>query len=204
MKLLAIPAIALMVTSQAFAGSYQEKCETQNVPYQDTVKGGSTERVVGGAIVGGVIGKVVTKKNAGAAAGAVVGGVVANETGKKSVTRYREVTNCTNVYVPERIADQQMLRQDLLDLEDGRPVSKETVMDVQYTIGVAYDGKWGPKSQRAADEYLANLEPDAPMYSLVVNNVVITSSADFGSIDQMKSALYEAGVDSEISVDMQN
>jgi len=193
-----------MVASQAFAGSYQEKCATRNVPYQETVKGGNPERIIGGAIVGGVLGKVVTNKNAGAAAGAVVGGVVANETGKKTVTRYRQVNSCETVYVPEHITDQQMLRQDLLDLNSGKSVSKETIMDVQYTIGVAYDGKWGPRSQRAGDEYLANLQPNAPMYSLVVNNVVIVSSADVNSIDQMKKALEEAGVDSQISVDMQN
>jgi hypothetical protein len=172
------------------------------VPYQETVNA-TPGQVLGGAVVGGVIGKVVTKKDAGAAVGAIVGGAVANEKGKQTVTRYKDVQTCTTVYVPSRITDEQTLRQDLLNLNGGRPVSKETTMDVQYTIGVAHDGQWGPKSQQAADQYLANLQPSAPMYSLLVNNVVITSSGDVNSMDQMKSNLQRAGVASQIVVNSQ-
>jgi hypothetical protein len=49
---------------------------------------------------------------------------------------------------------------------------------------------------------LANLEPDAPLYSLVVNDVVIVSSADIGAINEIKVALLEAGVVSQIFVDL--
>ena len=203
MKLLVTAATTILVASQAFAGSYEVRCETSSVPYQETVKGGSPEKVVGGAIVGGVIGKVVTKKNAGAAAGAIIGGVVANESSTKTVTKYKDVETCTNVFIPERITDEERLQDILLDLNDGKSVSAETIMDVQYTIGVAHDGKWGPKSQLAADKYLANLAPDTPLYSLVVNDVVIVSSADASAIDQIKDALFEAGVDSQIFVDLQ-
>lgn len=203
MKLLVTAATTILVASQAFAGSYEVRCETSSVPYQETVKGGSPEKVVGGAIVGGVIGKVVTKKNAGAAAGAIIGGVVANESSTKTVTKYKDVETCTNVFIPERITDEQRLQDILMDLNDGKSVSAETIMDVQYTIGVTHDGKWGPKSQLAADKYLANLAPDTPLYSLVVNDVVIVSSADASAIDQIKDALFEAGVDSQIFVDLQ-
>ena len=203
MKLLATAATAVLMASQAFAGSYEVRCETQMVPYQETVKGGSPEKVIGGAIVGGVIGKVVTDRNAGAAVGAIVGGAIANETSTNTVTKYREVETCTNVFIPERITDEAKLQKVLLDLNEGKSVSKEMTMDAQYTIGVAYDGKWGPKSQLAAEKYLANLEPDAPLYSLVVNDVVIVSSADASAIDEIKKALFEAGVDSQIFVDLQ-
>ena len=203
MKLLMTTATAVLIASQAFAGSYEVRCETKKVPYQEVVKGGSPEKVIGGALVGGVIGKVVTDKNAGAAAGAIVGGVIANETSKKTVTKYREVETCTNVFIPERITDEEKLQEVLLDLNEGNSVSKEMTMDAQYTIGVAYDGKWGPKSRLAAEKYLANLEPDAPLYSLVVNDVVIVSSADVNAIDEIKEALLEAGVASQIFVDLQ-
>lgn len=202
MKLLTAAAAILLVTSQAFAGSYETRCTTASVPYQETVKGGKPENVIGGALVGGVIGKVVTNDNAGAAAGAIIGGVIANENAKRTVTRYKDVETCKNVFIPERITDEQALKEDLQDLNDGVSISKERIMDVQYTIGVAYDGKWGSKSQLAAEKYLANLEPDAPLYSLMVNNVVIVSSADVNSIDQIKSALLEAGVESQIFVDL--
>lgn len=203
MKLLTITAMAALVASQTFAGSYEERCETKSVPYQETVKGGSPERIVGGAVVGGVVGKVVTDKNAGAAAGAVVGGVIANETGKKTVTKYRDVETCTQVFIPERITDQAKLRQVLLDLNNGNAVSKEMTMDAQYTIGVAHDGSWGPQSRRAAEAYLANPAANAPMYTLVVNDVVIVSSADAAEVEKMQAALLEAGVESEIFTDTQ-
>jgi len=203
MKLLMTTAIAMLMTSQAFAGSYQVQCETKTVPYQETVKGGSPERVIGGAIVGGVVGKIVTDKNAGAAAGAIVGGAIANETSKKTVTKYRDVETCTKVFVPERITDEEKLREVLLDLNAGNSVSKEMTMDAQYSIGVSYDGKWGPKSQLAAEKYLADLKPDAPLYSLVVNDVVIVTSPDVNAIEEIKNALFEAGVTSQIFVDLQ-
>ncbi len=203
MKLLIAAATTVLVASQASAGSYEVRCETTQVPYQETVKGGTPEKVIGGAIIGGVLGKVVTKENAGAAAGAIIGGAVANETSKKTVTKYKDVETCTNVFIPERVTDEATLRQTLLDLNDGRPVSKEMTIEVQYTIGVGHDGKWGPKSKLAAEKSLADLAPDAPLYSLVVNDVVIVSSADASAIDQIKQALLDAGVDSQIFVDLQ-
>lgn len=203
MKLLVAAATTVLVASQAFAGSYEVRCETKRVPYQETVKGGKPENVIGGAIVGGVIGKVVTKKDVGAAAGAIIGGAVGNETSKRTVTKYKDVETCSNVFIPARITDEQTLRQVLLDLNDGKSVTKEMTMDAQYTIGVAHDGKWGPKSQLAAEKYLADLAPDAPLYSLVVNDVVIVSSADVNAVDQIKNALLQAGVQSQIFIDLQ-
>ena len=207
MKILATAAASALIASQVFAGSYEVRCETTTVPYQETVKGGQPEKVIGGALIGGVIGKVVTDDNAGAVVGAVIGGAVGHENSRRTVTRYKDVETCKNVFIPERVTDAETLEQVLLDLNDGQSVSKEMKMDVQYTIGVAYDGKWGPMSQQAAEEYLANLEPGAqpeePLFSLVVNDVVIVSSAEVSSIDEIKKALYEAGVDSQIFVDLQ-
>ena len=150
-----------------------------------------------------MIGKVVTNDNAGAAAGAIIGGVIANENSTKTVTRYKNVEVCSNVFIPERITDEVALEQDLRDLNDGVSLNKERVMDVQYTIGVSHDGIWGPRSQLAAEKYLANLEPDEPLYSLMVNDVVIVSSPDVNAVDQMKIALTEAGVESQIFVDLE-
>lgn len=208
MKILATTAaVSALIASQALAGSYQERCETTSVPYQETVKGGEPGKVIGGAVIGGVIGKAVTDDDAGAVAGAIIGGAVGHQSSKKTVTKYKDVETCRNVFIPERVTDPARLEQVLHDLNDGQPVSKELTMDVQYTIGVAYDGVWGPTSRRAAEEYLANLEPDAqpdaPLYSLVVNDVVIVSSTDASTIDEIKQALLEAGVDSKIFVDLQ-
>ena len=207
MKVLATTVASAVISSQAFAGSYEVRCETTRVPYQETVKGGEPEKVIGGALIGGVIGKAVTDENAGAVAGAVIGGAIGHEKSRKTITRYKDVETCKNVFIPERVTDSEQLEQVVLDLNDGRSVSKEMIMDVQYTIGVAYDGKWGPMSRRAANDYLASLEPggqiEAPLYSLVVNDVVVVSSTDANAIDEIKKGLFEAGVDSQIFVDLQ-
>ncbi|WP_300516983.1 hypothetical protein [Aliiroseovarius sp.] len=207
MKILAIATVSALLASQTFAGSYETRCETTSVPYQETVKGGEPEKVIGGALIGGVIGKVVTDDNAGAAAGAIIGGAIGAGNSETTVTRYKDVETCRTVFIPERVTDAETLEQVVVNLNDGRSVSKEMIMDVQYTIGVAYDGIWGPISRRAANEYLANLEPDAlpeaPLYSLVVNNVVVVSSPDANSIEEIRKGLLEAGVDSQIFVDLQ-
>lgn len=207
MKILVTAAASALIASQAFAGTYEVRCTTESVPYQATVKGGQPEKVIGGAIIGGALGKVITDSGAGTAAGALIGGAVGHESSKKTVTRYKDVETCRNVFIPERVTDADTLEETLVDLNAGRSVSKEMIMDVQYTIGVAHDGRWGPKSRGAAEEYLASLEsdaePDAPLYSLVVNDVLIVSSADASAIDEMKKALFEAGVDSQIFVDLQ-
>ena len=207
MKTLATAVASTLIASQAFAGSYQVRCETASVPYQESTKGGDPGRVVGGALIGGVLGKAVTDDNAGALVGAVVGGAVGHESSKKTVTRYKNVETCRNVFIPERITDDETLRRVLQDLNDGRSVSKEMTMDAQYTVGVAYDGQWGPMSRRAAETYLANLEPgaelEAPLYSLVVNEVVVVSSEDANAIDEIKKGLLQAGVESQIFVDLQ-
>ena len=193
-----------MVASQAFAGAgtYEQRCQIQNVPYQTTANA-TPGHVVGGAVVGGLVGNAMTKDAAGTAAGAIIGGAVANETGKRTVTRYKKVNVCKNVYLPATVTDEQELRQDVSDLNAGKHVDKETIMDVQYTIGVPHDGIWGPKSRRAARKYLADLKPNTPSYSLMVNGVVITKSADVDSVNQMKKALDKAGVDSQVTVNMQ-
>ena len=207
MKILAIAAVSALVATQAYAGTYETRCETTKVPYQATVKSGEPEKVIGGAIVGGVIGKAVTDDDAGAAVGAIIGGAIGHEKSKKTVTKYKDVETCKNVFIPEVISDAETIERVVLDLNEGQYVSKEMIMDVQYTIGVAHDGQWGPVSRAAAEEYLANYEPDAepdaPLYSLVVNDVVIVSSADVNAIDEIKEALFEAGVDSQIFVDLQ-
>lgn len=207
MKIWLTAAASALIATQAYAGTYEVKCTTSSVPYQETVKGGQPEKVIGGALIGGVIGKVVTDSGAGTAAGALIGGAVAHENSKKTVTKYKNVETCRNVFVPERVTDSYELEQTLLDLNAGRSVSKEMIMDVQYTIGVSHDGKWGPRSRGAAEEYLASLnndvQTDEPLYSLVVNEVVIVSSADANTIDEIKDALFEAGVESQIFVDLQ-
>ena len=160
MKLLVTTAATLLLATQAFAGSYEVRCKTETVPYQEVVTGGTPEEVLGGAIIGGLLGGAATDDNAGAVVGAIIGGAIANESGSSTVTRYREVETCSNVFIPDLISDTGTLEAVIMDLNSGRNVSRELTMDVQYTIGVGYDGVWGPKSRGAAEEYLASLAPE--------------------------------------------
>ena len=57
-----------------------QNCSIQKVPIFGKIQSKpDTGAVVGGAVLGGIIGKAITKKDKGAAVGAIVGGVLANE-----------------------------------------------------------------------------------------------------------------------------
>lgn len=59
--------------------------------------------VLAGMIIGGLLGKGVTKKDKGAAAGAIIGGIIAADTRKTSrvVVGYEPVKKCETVKVPQ-------------------------------------------------------------------------------------------------------
>lgn len=60
-----------------------QNCSIQKVPIFGKIQSKpDTGAVVGGAVLGGIIGKAITKKDKGAAVGAIVGGVLANENQK--------------------------------------------------------------------------------------------------------------------------
>ena len=64
-----------------------QNCSTQKVPIYGKIQSRpNTGAVVGGAVLGGIIGKAVTKKDRGAAFGALVGGALANENEKTKTT----------------------------------------------------------------------------------------------------------------------
>ena len=68
-----------------------QSCSTQKIPIYGKIQSQSdVGSVVGGAVLGGIIGKAVTKKDGGGAVGALVGGAVANEN-QKAKTRTRIV-----------------------------------------------------------------------------------------------------------------
>lgn len=209
MKTVASVVLFALLATPALAGSWETRCKTQSVPYQQTVKGGDAGDILGGAIIGGVIGKAATGKDGGAAVGAIIGGAVANENSTKTVTKYKDVETCTQVYIPSQIYDEEALRQSILRLNSGGSESKERVMDVQYTIGVAHDGAWGPRSVMAGNAYLQGLpvastaEGKMPLYSLMVNDVIVVSSTDVNAVDEIKRGLMEAGVESTILVNVE-
>ena len=64
-----------------------QSCSTQKVPVYGKIQSQpDVGAVVGGAVLGGIIGKAVTKKDRGAAVGAIVGGALANENQKIKTT----------------------------------------------------------------------------------------------------------------------
>ena len=64
-----------------------QNCSIQKVPIYGKIQSKpDTGAVVGGAVLGGITGKAVTKKDRGAAFGALVGGALANENQKTKTT----------------------------------------------------------------------------------------------------------------------
>ena len=64
-----------------------QSCSVQRVPVYGKIQSQpDVGAVVGGAVLGGIIGKAVTKKDKGAAVGALVGGALANENQKTKTT----------------------------------------------------------------------------------------------------------------------
>jgi len=64
-----------------------QNCSIQKVPIFGKIQSKpDAGAVVGGAVLGGIIGKAITKKDKGAAVGAIVGGVLANENQKTKST----------------------------------------------------------------------------------------------------------------------
>lgn len=216
MKFISVMTTAALLSAPAFAGSYEQKCTVTSVPYTVEVKskGGNAGEIVGGAVIGGVLGKAVTGEDGGAAVGAIIGGAIANENSTKThtETRYRDVENCETVYVPAKINDAIALSDAIEDLNGGIRLSREMVMDVQYTIGAYVDGQWGPRSRAKAEPYIirnaytpppVQAEPyKIPYYSLWVNGVVISETTDIDEIDALKDSMDRAGVDSQIVVEL--
>lgn len=102
-----------MISGGRVTDYYQDKTVFEDIPYKvcsnqkEPVYGkvqGDTDpgAVVGGAIVGGIIGKVVSDNDGGAALGAIIGGALANENQKAktktAIVGYDDKTVCTTKY----------------------------------------------------------------------------------------------------------
>ena len=80
-----------------------QSCSIQKVPVYGKIQSQpDVGAVVGGAVLGGIIGKAVTKKDKGAAVGALVGGALANENQKTKTTTgivgYEDRQSCQTKY----------------------------------------------------------------------------------------------------------
>ena len=103
------PGISLIVNEAKITDFYKNQtvfeqipfqyCSNEKIPIYGEVKvKPEVGAVVGGAVLGGIIGKTVTKKDKGAAVGAIIGGAIANET-QKSKTKteiigYENIQRC--------------------------------------------------------------------------------------------------------------
>ena len=80
-----------------------QSCSIQKVPVYGKIQSQpDMGAVVGGAVLGGILGKAVTKKDKGAAVGALVGGALANENQKTKTTTgiigYEDRQSCQTKY----------------------------------------------------------------------------------------------------------
>lgn len=79
-------------------------CTNQRLPiYRQVQAPKDPGAVIGGAIAGGVLGKIVTDNDSGAAVGALIGGAIANENQQNNtvtkITGYENKTVCKDGYV---------------------------------------------------------------------------------------------------------
>ena len=108
LALLAAPVAAqsnITGTVEHFYYSYTEEvpetkrvCETIQVPiYKEVNRGASGTDVFGGLLIGGLLGKVLTGNDKGAAVGAVLGGITSAERNKTKqvISGYRNVRECS-------------------------------------------------------------------------------------------------------------
>ena len=91
------PGASIIINEAKVTDFYKRKTVFEQIPYEFCTKqktpifGAVQDRpntgaVLGGAVLGGIIGKTVTKKDGGAAVGAIIGGAIANENQKSKTS----------------------------------------------------------------------------------------------------------------------
>jgi|TARA_B100000085_G_scaffold223986_1_gene209219 uncharacterized protein YcfJ len=103
------PGVSLIVNEAKITDFYKnqtvfeqipfQSCSNEKIPVYGEIKAKpEVGAVVGGAVLGGIIGKTVTKKDRGAAVGAIIGGAIANESQKSKtkteVIGYENLQRC--------------------------------------------------------------------------------------------------------------
>lgn len=79
----------------------QTECRDVEVPVYKDVRTGSTEDIVGGAALGGILGGIVTDSKEGAGIGALFGGLLGAQS-ERVVTGIRITTQCDTTMVTEK------------------------------------------------------------------------------------------------------
>ena len=106
-------------------------CTNQSLPIYGQVQApNDTGAVIGGAIAGGVIGKIVTDSDGGAAVGALIGGAIANENQQNNtVTKiigYENKQVCKDSYVDMPAKTEKGYVYSTIQFEvDGKPYTIE-------------------------------------------------------------------------------
>ena len=91
------PGASIIINEAKVTDFYKRKTVFEQIPYEFCTKqktpifGAVQDRpntgaVLGGAVLGGIIGKTVTKKDGGAAVGVIIGGAIANENQKSKTS----------------------------------------------------------------------------------------------------------------------
>ena len=96
MKFITFTSFAVAVSLASFAHSheYVKRCEDVRTPIYDQ---NHADDALAGAIIGGVLGKAITKKDKGAAVGALMGGMIGANESKKKIIGYNMEKVCENI-----------------------------------------------------------------------------------------------------------
>ena len=156
------------LATASFAHEYENKCQNIQVPVYDN---NAVDDALAGAVIGGVLGKVVTKKDKGAAAGALIGGLIGAENSKKKVTGYRTEQKCEQIPLATHTHREQSwtnpdTKKPILIEQPRKPReteeqkrNRERISDLQkslnyfgFNVGSA-DGIMGSKTRKGIKEY---------------------------------------------------
>ena len=108
-----------------------QRCETQQTPIYQTVQGkDDMGAVVGGALIGSVVGKVVTDNKGGTALGAILGGALANESQKKrntttQIVGYDNKQVCSTAYKTTTSTREVYSHSTITFMMDGMQITAE-------------------------------------------------------------------------------
>ena len=95
------------ITQQVVQKTPSQQCSIVDVPiYGSTSGGASGSDILNGIIVGGILGKVITNNDKGAAVGAIAGAIsqADKKKGNQQIVGYRQQQQCNTIFI-ETVAD---------------------------------------------------------------------------------------------------
>lgn len=144
--------------------TYKKSCYNDKRPIyghrmNNTANGGD---VLAGILIGGLLGKGLTRRDKGAAAGAILGGIIAADSKKKErvIVGYEPLRKCKTLRVPKVTQSENMRNYQKPTIKRGD--RGELVRSIQRHLNIIADGIFGYSTELAVRNWQARngLTPD--------------------------------------------